>query len=136
MLLDIFFLFWLFWLFSKFWMKRLWWFLADSEPTPDLCIGFLGRVLTLIKDAFGHFFAQLQLLKLQHIVRNSFWIKKNQESDNEGKFHIYLKCRIWICNKEFNFSLDIRITMNLAFFLENWTIFGSFWAVLYCYKTE
>ena len=35
-----------------------------------------------------------------HIVRNSFWIKKNRESDNEGKFYTYLKCRIWICNNK------------------------------------
>ena len=41
---------------------------------------------------------------------------KNWASDNEGKFHIFLKCRIWICNKKFNFSLDIRVSVNLAFF--------------------
>ena len=52
----------------------------------------------------------------KHIVRNSFWIMKNLASDNEGKFHIYLKCRIWICNEKFNFSLDIRVSLNLAFF--------------------
>ena len=33
---------------------------------------------------------------LTHIVRNSIWKKKNQASDNVGKFHTYLKCRIWI----------------------------------------
>ena len=38
-----------------------------------------------------------------HIVRNSFWIKKNQARDNEGKFHAYLKCRNWICIQKFNF---------------------------------
>ena len=51
-----------------------------------------------------------------HIVCNLFWIKKTQASYNEGKFHTHLKCRISICNKEFNFSLDIRVSMNLAFF--------------------
>ena len=51
-----------------------------------------------------------------HIVLNSFWIKKNRASDNEGKFHTYLKCRIWICNKKINSSLDIRVSVNLAFF--------------------
>ena len=42
-----------------------------------------------------------------HIVRNSFWIKKNRASDNEGKFHKFLKCRIWICNKKFKFYTSI-----------------------------
>ena len=55
-----------------------------------------------------------------HIVRNSFWIKKNRASDNEGKFHTYLKVRIWIWNRKFNFSLDIRVSMNLTFFEKIW----------------
>ena len=55
---------------------------------------------------------------LFHPGRNSFWIKKNRASDNEGKFHTYLKCRIWICNKKLNFSLDIRVSVNLAFFMK------------------
>ena len=48
---------------------------------------------------------------------------KNQASDNEGKFHTYLKVRIWIWNKKINFSLDIRVSMNLAFFWENLVLF-------------
>ena len=55
-------------------------------------------------------------MEVLHIVRNSFWINKKRASNNEGKFHTYLKCRIWICNKEFNFSFDIRVSTNLAFF--------------------
>ena len=31
-----------------------------------------------------------------HIVRNSIWKEKNQTNDNIGKFHTYLKYRIWI----------------------------------------
>ena len=58
-----------------------------------------------------------------HPGRNSFWIKKNRASDYEGKFHTYLKVRIWIWNKKFNFSLDIRVSMNLAFFWENLVLF-------------
>ena len=58
-----------------------------------------------------------------HPGRNSFWIKKNRASDYEGKFHTYLKVRIWIWNRKFNFSLDIRVSMNLAFFWENLVLF-------------
>ena len=56
------------------------------------------------------------------MVCNSFWIKKNRASTNENKIS-YILCRIWICNKEFNFSLDISVSMNLEFFWENWSIF-------------
>ena len=31
-----------------------------------------------------------------HTVQNSIWLKKNRASDNEGKFHSFLMCRIWI----------------------------------------
>ena len=51
-----------------------------------------------------------------HILRNSFWIKKNWASHNESKFHIYLKCSIWIYIK----NLISPWTSNL-------TWFGIFW---------
>ena len=35
-----------------------------------------------------------------HIVRNSMWLKKNQASEIEGKFHTNLKCRMWIHDKK------------------------------------
>ena len=36
-----------------------------------------------------------------HPVRNSLWLKKNRASDNEGKFHSFLMCRIWIYSQNF-----------------------------------
>ena len=75
-------------------------------------------------------------LKARQIVHNSFWIKKNRASDNEGKFHTYLKCRIWICNKKFNFSLDIRVSMNLAFFEKIWLFLSTLALATTGYKTE
>ena len=43
----------------------------------------------------------LQLLLLlqlwrTHIVQNSILLKKNRASDNKGKFHSFLMCRIWL----------------------------------------
>ena len=35
-----------------------------------------------------------------HIVRNAIWLKKNRARDNEGKFHSFLKCRIWIYSQK------------------------------------
>ena len=37
---------------------------------------------------------------LIHIVQNSIWLKKNRASDNEGKFHSFLMCRIWIYSQK------------------------------------
>ena len=31
---------------------------------------------------------------LHHNVQNSIWLKKNRASDNQGKFHSFLMCRI------------------------------------------
>ena len=59
------------------------------------------------------------------IVHNSFWIKKNRASDNEGKFHTYLKVRIWIWNKKFNFSMDIRVSVKFAFFEKIWLFLST-----------
>ena len=40
------------------------------------------------------------LPQCSHIVRNSIWLKKNRDSDNEGKFHSFLMCRIWIYSQK------------------------------------
>ena len=63
-----------------------------------------------------------------HIVRNSFWIKKNRASDNEGKFHIFLKCRIWICNKK---KSIFPWTSELAWIWHFLRKLDYFWALLY-----
>ena len=60
-----------------------------------------------------------------HPGRNSFWIKKNWASDNESKFHTYLKVRIWIWNKKINFSLDIRVSVSMAFFEKIWLFLST-----------
>ena len=39
---------------------------------------------------------ELALKKNFDIVQNSIWLKKNRARDNEGKFHSFLMCRIWI----------------------------------------
>ena len=46
----------------------------------------------------------------KHIVWNSIWKKENQASDNVGKFHTYLKCRIWIHHQKcfFFFHIEFR----------------------------
>ena len=54
-------------------------------------------------------------IKAIYFVCNSIWIKINQASVNEDKFHTYLKCRIWFFDKKLNFSLDV-LSVNLAFF--------------------
>ena len=43
-----------------------------------------------------------------YYLQNWQTVREQQKSD--------LKCRIWTCNKKFNFSLDIRVSVNLAFF--------------------
>ena len=52
-----------------------------------------------------------------HIVRNSIWLKKNRISDNEGKFHSFLMCRIWIKNKFHCWKSELGCI---------WHIFGKF----------
>ena len=39
-------------------------------------------------------------LNVAHIVRNSIWLKKNRASENEGKFHAFLMCKIWIYSQK------------------------------------
>ena len=58
-----------------------------------------------LENNFG-FVKNILLLKwilinlLFHIVRNSIWLKKNRGSDNEGKFHSVLMCKIWIYSQK------------------------------------
>ena len=55
------------------------WFFVDFCP-------FKGQLIS--KCLFGH------------IVRNAIWLKKNRASDNEGKFHSFFMCRIWIYSEK------------------------------------
>ena len=59
---------------------------------------------------------QAKIKMLVHIVRNSIWLKKNRASDNEGKFHSFLMCRIWIYSQTLISQLDIRVRVHLAHF--------------------
>ena len=65
----------------------------------------------------------IQLLRIQnhmqyicHHVQKSLWLKKNRASDNEGKFHSILMCRIWIYSQNLISLLDIRVRVHLAHF--------------------
>ena len=63
---------------------------------------------------------------VSYIVRNSIWLKKNRASDNEGKFHSFLMCRIWIYSQKlfYNWTSDLGCI---------WHIFGKlgyFWLFL------
>ena len=55
-----------------------------------------------------HSFEMIQLCRnkiLLHIVRNSIWMNKNRASANEGKFHSFLMCRIWIYGQKLKYRV-------------------------------
>ena len=76
-----------------------------------------------------------------NIVRNSIWKKKNQASDNIGKFHTYLKCRMWIHQQKSMLSRIWHVFIKLGYFwlfdvqLWNWfLVMNSYSTLQVCMK--
>ena len=105
-----------------------WWTPLSNELMFTMFINFYllsnNNFETLIRNDSPKLFTNANA---SHIVRNSFWIKKNRSSDNEGKFHTYLKCRIWICKKKSIFPGTSELVWIWHFLRK----FGSFWALLH-----
>ena len=85
--------------FVLFWHSKQFWYTTCSADIASfwkrcICNIYCGR-----RQKGTLRMAALWIL-LFYPVRNSLWLKKKRASDNEGKFHSFLMCRIWIYSQK------------------------------------